>query len=84
MKDPATLGIGRDKGMVVAVQTDNVGFAVDDGFEIIGRWKKNSLELETEAITQAHGGKIMTQLIEFLLKRSLKKVGRIYEKISKK
>jgi hypothetical protein len=69
--------------MVVAVQTDNVGVAVDDGFEIIGRWKKNSFELETEAITQSHGGRFMTQLIEFLLKRSLKKVGRIYEKIAK-
>lgn len=73
-----------NRSMVVAVQTDNVGFAVDDGFEIIGRWKKSSFELETEAITQSHGGKIMTQLIEFLLKRSLKKVGRVYEKISQK
>jgi len=72
-----------NRSMVVAVQTDNVGFAVDDGFEIIGRWKKNSLELECEAITQSHGGRIMTQLIEFLLKRSLKKVGKIYEKISR-
>jgi len=73
-----------NRSMVVAVQTDNVGFAVDDGFEIIGRWKKNSLELETEAISQSHGGRFMTQLIEFLLKRSLKKVGRIHEKISRK
>ncbi len=73
-----------NRSMVVAVQTDNVGFAVDDGFEIIGRWKKNSHELETEAITQPHGGRIMTQLIEFLMKRSLKKVGRVYEKISRK
>lgn len=72
-----------NRGMVVAVQTDNVGFAVDNGFEIIGRWKKTSSELETEAITQSHGGKIMTQLIEFLLKRSLKKTGRVYEKISR-
>jgi hypothetical protein len=72
-----------NRSMVVAVQTDNVGVAVDDGFEIIGRWKKNSFELETEAITQSHGGRFMTQLIEFLLKRSLKKVGRIYEKIAK-
>jgi len=73
-----------NRSMVIAVQTDNVGFAVEDGFEIIGRWKKTSHELETEAITQSHGGRIMTQLIEFLLKRSLKKTGRIYEKIAKK
>jgi len=73
-----------NRSMVVAVQTDNVGFAVEDGFEIIGRWKKTSHELETEAITQSHGGRFMTQLIEFLLKRSLKKVGRTYGKISKK
>jgi hypothetical protein len=73
-----------NRSMVVAVQTDNVGFAVDDGFEIIGRWKKTSHELATEAITQSHGGKVMTQLIDFLLKRSLKKTGRIYEKLAKK
>jgi len=73
-----------NRSMVIAVQTDNVGFAVQDGFEIIGRWKKTSMELETEAITQSHGGRFMTQLIDFLLKRSLKKTGRIYEKISRK
>lgn len=73
-----------NRSMVVAVQTDNIGFEVEDGFEIIGRWKKNSFELEAEAIKQAHGGKIMTQLIDFLLKRSLRKVGSIYGKISKK
>lgn len=73
-----------NRSMVVAVQTDNIGIEVEDGFEIIGRWKKNSFELEAEAIKQAHGGKVMTQLIEFLLKRSLRKVGSIYDKISKK
>jgi hypothetical protein len=70
-----------NRSMVLAVQTDNVGIAVDDGFEIIGRWKKRSRELETEAIKQSHGGRIVTQLTDFLLKRSLKKVGKIYETV---
>ena len=72
-----------NRSMVVAVQTDNIGFEVDDGFEIIGRWKKNSFELEAEAIKNSHGGKIMTQLIEFLLKRNLRKIGSVYDKINK-
>ncbi len=29
-----------NRSMVMAVQTDNLGFETEDGFEIIGRWKK--------------------------------------------
>lgn len=72
-----------NRGMVVAVQTDNVGFMTPGGFEIIGRWKKTSWELETEAIKQAHGPRFMTPIIEFLLKRSLKKVGKLHDKITR-
>ncbi len=71
-----------NRSMVLAVQTDNIGFEVEEGFEIIGRWKKNSSELEAEAIKNSHGGKVMTQLVEFLLKRNLKKVGTVYRKIA--
>lgn len=73
-----------NRSMVFAVQTDNIGFEVDDGFEILGRWKKSSAELQAEAIETAHGNKFMTQLVNFLLKRSLHKVGAVYGKIAKK
>lgn len=73
-----------NRSMVLAVQTDNLGFETADGFEIIGRWKKKPGNLEAEEIKGGHGGKIMTQLGNFLLKRSLKKIGSVYRKINKK
>lgn len=72
-----------NRSMVLAVQTDNLGFETDEGFEIIGRWKKKPGNLEAEEIKGGHGGKIMTQLVNFLLKRSLKKIGSVYRKIIK-
>lgn len=72
-----------NRSMVMAVQTDNVGFETDDGFEIVGRWKKRPGRLDAEEIKNAHGGKVMTQMISFLLKRNLKKVGSAYKKLTK-
>ena len=72
-----------NRSMVVAVQTDNLGFETEEGFEIVGRWKKRPGTLEGEEIRGAHGGKIMNQMVNFLLKRNLKKLGNIYGKLSK-
>ena len=44
--------------MVFAVQTDNLGFESEDGFEIVGRWKKKMGKLEAEEIKGGHGGRI--------------------------
>ena len=71
-----------NRSMVMAVQTDNLGYMDDNGFDIVGRWKKKPGKLEGEEIRGSHGGKIMTQLIEFLLKRNLKKLGKINDKLS--
>ena len=71
-----------NRSMVVAVQTDNLGFTTEGGFEIVGRWKKRPGKLDAEAIRGAHGGKIINQMAEFLLKRNLKRLGNIYKKLS--
>lgn len=70
-----------NRAMVMAVQTDNLGFKIEEGFEIIGRWKKRAGRLDAEEIKGAHGGKVMTQMVNFLLKRSLTKAGSIYKNI---
>ena len=70
--------------MVVAVQTDNLGFLTDGGFEIVGRWKKREGSLDAEEIRGSHGGKIMTKVVEFLLKKNLRKLGDMYNKIASK
>jgi hypothetical protein len=72
-----------NRAMVMAVQTDNLGFMTEDGFEIVGRWKKRAGKLDAEGIKAAHGGKVMTQMVNFLLKRNLKKVKDVYKKLSK-
>lgn len=72
-----------NRSMVLAVQTDNLGFEVENGFEIVGRWKKQPGKMDCEEIRTSHGGKVLTQLVQFLLKRSLKKIGSIYKKVKK-
>jgi hypothetical protein len=72
-----------NRSMVIAVQTDNLGFEDDHGFEIIGRWKKQCGKMDAEEIRSSHGGKFLTELVQFLLKRSLKKIGSIYRKVKK-
>lgn len=72
-----------NRSMVIAVQTDNLGFEVENGFEIIGRWKKQQGKMDCEEIRGSHGGKFLTELVQFLLKRSLKKIGSVYRKVKK-
>lgn len=72
-----------NRSMVIAVQTDNLGFLTGDGLEIVGRWKKRAGGIEAEEIKSGHGGKIMTPLANFLLRRNLKKIGNIYIRGSK-
>ncbi len=72
-----------NRSMVIAVQTDNLGFEVENGFEIVGRWKKQQGKMDCEEIRGGHGGKFLTELVQFLLKRSLKKVGSLYRKVRK-
>lgn len=72
-----------NRAMIMAVQTDNIGFEVEEGFEIIGRWKKKAGKLDAEEIKGAHGGRVMTQMVSFLLKRNLRKIGDIYRRLSK-
>lgn len=72
-----------NRSMVIAVQTDNLGFETESGFEIVGRWKKQQGKMDCEEIRGSHGGRFITQMVQFLLKRNLKKIGSVYRKITK-
>jgi len=72
-----------NRSMVIAVQTDNLGFEMDNGFEIVGRWKKQQGKMDCEEIRGSHGGRFITQMVQFLLKRNLRKIGSVYGKITK-
>lgn len=73
-----------NRSMVLAVQTDNLGIELEQGFEIIGRWKKNTEKIEAEEIRGGHGGRVLSQIISLLLKRNLKKIGAVYKKVMKR
>ncbi len=72
-----------NRAMVIAVQTDNLGFMTKEGFEIVGRWKKKAGKLDAEEIRGSHGGKIMTQMVNFLLKTNLRRIRDIYKRLSR-
>ena len=53
----------------------------EDGFEIVGRWKKKVGELDAEEIKGGHGGTVVNRMANFLLTRNLKKIKNVYKKL---
>ncbi len=43
--------------------------------------EKKAGKLDAEEIKSAHGGKVITQMVNFLLKRNLRRIGGVYKKI---
>ena len=71
-----------NRAMVFAVQTDNLGYLTDEGFEIIGRWNKELGAVGVDSSASGHpGGKIVTQLTDLLLRRGLSGVGKTYSRL---
>ncbi len=71
-----------NRAMVFAVQTDNLGFETEYGFEIIGRWDKKLGAVGIDCSATGHpGGKIVTQMTDFLMRRSLSGIGKIYSRL---
>lgn len=67
-----------NRAMVFAVQTDGLGFETEDGFEIIGRWNKINGAIGVDYSGGHPGGKVATQMIDYLMRRKLSKIGKIY------
>lgn len=70
-----------NRAMVLAVQTDNVGVAIDSGFEILGRWCK---EKGGYVITYSGGhpaGRFFTNITDYLMTRKIASIGKYYNKI---
>jgi len=64
-----------------AVQTDNLGFETEDGFEIIGKWNKDIGKIDIDHSVWHPGGRLATQMIDYVMRRKLSKVGRIYARL---
>jgi len=67
-----------NRAMSFAVQTANLGLEIEDGFDIIGAWNKKMGEIEVDHSMGHPGGKIVTQMLVYLMRRRLSKVGKIY------
>jgi len=64
-----------------AVQTDNLGFETEDGFEIIGKWNKDIGKIDIDYSVCHPGGWLATQMIDYVMRRKLSKVGKIYARL---
>jgi len=73
-----------NRAMVFAVQTDNLGFETEYGFEIIGRWNKELGAVGIDYSATGHpGGKMVAQMTDFLMRRSLSGIGKIYSRMKR-
>lgn len=71
-----------NRAMVFAVQTDNLGCETEHGFEIVGRWNKELGAVGIDYSARGHpGGKIVTQMTDFLMRRSLSGIGKFYSRL---
>jgi anaerobic magnesium-protoporphyrin IX monomethyl ester cyclase len=61
-----------------AVQTDNLGFETEDGFEIIGKWNKKIGKTDLDHSVWHPGGKLATKITNYVMRRKLSKIGRIH------
>lgn len=64
-----------------AVQTDNLGFETEDGFEVIGKWNKDIGKIDIDYSVCHPGGRVATKVIDYVMRRKLSKVGRIYSRL---
>lgn len=64
-----------------AVQTDNLGFETEDGFEVIGKWNKKIGKIDIDHSVWHPGGKLATKMINYVMRRKLSKVGQIHSRL---
>ncbi|MBU3981578.1 MAG: acyl-protein synthetase [Proteobacteria bacterium] len=64
-----------------AVQTDNLGFETEDGFEVIGKWNKKTGNIDIDYSVCHPGGWLATKMIKYVMRRKLSKVGRIHSRL---
>jgi hypothetical protein len=67
-----------NRSMAFAVQTDKVGFELEDGFEVLGKWNKRIGAAEIDRSTLHPGGRVAAQMMEYFMKWRFSGVGRIY------
>lgn len=70
-----------NRNLGFAVQTANLGFETEDGFDVMGIWNKKMGEIGIDRSVGHPGGKIVTQMLVYLMRRRLSKIGKIYSRL---
>jgi len=67
--------------MSFAVQTANLGFETEEGFDTVGLWNKRIGGTDVDHSVGHPGGKIITRMLVYLMRRRLSKIGEIYSRL---
>lgn len=63
-----------NRAMILAVQTDNLGYETEDGFEIVGRWRKKGQKATPYQSIPSTKGRMMMRFMDYLLAKKMDKV----------
>lgn len=70
-----------NRGMALAVQTDNMGFETEDGFEVLGKWNHNMSNPDIERTPRHPGGRIVSRVMDSFLEWKFSRLGMIYSSL---
>jgi hypothetical protein len=67
-----------NRSMAVAVQTGNMGYETEDGFEVVGKWDRDMKNPGIEKLPRHPGGRIVSSLMDKFLGWKFSKTRKIY------
>jgi anaerobic magnesium-protoporphyrin IX monomethyl ester cyclase len=71
-----------NRAMAIAVQTGNLGYETEEGFEVVGKWNGNVKNPAIDALPGHPGGRILSSLMDSFLRRKFSSIGRIYSSLA--
>ncbi len=66
-----------NRAMAFGVQTDKLGYETGEGFEVIGKWDGHIGKAAVDHAAPHPGGRLITKLMDFVMRRKMSKVGRL-------
>lgn len=70
-----------NRAMAVAVQTGNLGYETEDGFEVVGKWNRDMKNPDIERQPRHPGGRIVSSVMDTFLDWKFSKTGKIYASV---
>jgi hypothetical protein len=70
-----------NRAMAIAVQTGNLGYETEDGFEVIGKWNQDMKNPDIDRLPSHPGGKIVSSLMDAFMGWKFSKTGRLYSSL---